>query len=65
MYLDEMRKAVAEAETTLRCADQIVNVMARMISGRLKKGNVSDSTLTELKRELRDWDMHRMTWIDR
>lgn len=58
---DEMRKAVAEARYTMNAADSVANGMADILCGRLRKG-VSGYILTKLKKELRDWDMHRNCW---
>lgn len=58
---DEMRDAVAEAEQVLRAADSCATEMAGLLRGRLRKvGNVF--ALTELKRELQDFDAHRKEW---
>ena len=57
---DEMRIAYKEAETQVRAADEIINDMARMIRGKLHK--VPGSVLADLKRELRDFNIHTKEW---
>ena len=65
MNFDEMSEAVSRAETTINLTDRFVGNMLKMCVGRLRKADVWGSTLTALKKELRDWDMHRGEWIER
>ena len=60
---DQMREAVAEAKNTMQAADAVADSMARMLTGRLSK--VNSYTLTQLKKELRDFNMHTGTWRDK
>jgi len=53
---DEMREAMQEAEDTLRAA-------ARLLSGRMRKVN-SSYLIAQLKRELRDFNIHTGKWKD-
>lgn len=57
---DEMRQAVAEAKVTLSAADGVAADMARMLVGRLRCA--SGYTLQQLKRELRDYNIHTGRW---
>lgn len=57
---DEMRAAVSQAETTLRAADSVADSMARLLRGRLK--SVPGYVLSDLKRELRDFNIHTKEW---
>ncbi len=57
---DTMRAALAEARCANKAADEYASAMAEMLVGRLHR--VSPHTLTKLKRELRDFDMHRKAW---
>lgn len=58
---DEVRNAVAEAETTLRAADSVCLSMVTLMVGRLRKcGN--NHMLGYLKRELKDFNMTTTTW---
>lgn len=57
---DAMRAAVNEASDTLRAADSVAAQMASLLRGRLRK--VSPFVLADLKRELRDYDIHRKEW---
>ena len=58
---EDMRQAVSEAEQTMRAADSVAESMARMLVGRLRKVN-SSYVLSQLKRELQDFNMHTSTW---
>ena len=57
---DTMRAAIREARTTMRAADDAAGVLADILAGRLR--HVPAHTLVKLKRELRDFDMHRKEW---
>lgn len=57
---DTMRAAVAEAEHVNQAANEQAGAMARIIRGRLR--HVSSYTLCELKRELRDFNIHTGQW---
>ncbi len=60
---DEMRRSIAEAETTLRVADAAAKNMAQIIKGRLRHANSWD--LKVLKRELRDFNIKTGKWKER
>jgi mevalonate kinase len=62
MTFDEMYEAVQDARRTQQLADEMIGRLAYMCRGRLRSVNVSSSTLSALKRELRQWDMHRGIW---
>ncbi|MEN6431293.1 MAG: hypothetical protein ABFD06_00130 [Smithella sp.] len=57
---DEMRESYREAERQIQAADAIVNDMAGMLQGRLRK--VSTYKLSQLKRELREFNIHTGKW---
>ena len=59
---EQFCEAVAEAETVERQANTMVERTARMCRGRLRASDVDAFTLSDLKRELRDWDMVRRVW---
>lgn len=61
---DEMRAAVAEAEILMRAADSVSCQMARMLVGRLRKVE-STYVLEQLKRELRQFNIHTGRWSDK
>ena len=65
MNLDEMYQSIQEAKSTISMADNMVGVMLKICVGRLRKSGVGGTVLTALKKELRDWDMHRREWIER
>ena len=64
MTFSEMGQAVEEAQATIRKADNYIGTMAGMISGRLRSGKVSNYTLSQLKRELRGYNIHTSRWSD-
>ena len=57
---DEMRESYQEARLQINAADAIVDNMANMLCGRLRK--VSKYNLKCLKRELRDFNIRTGTW---
>ena len=57
---DEMKQAVAEADHTMRAADSVAGDIASMLRGRLR--HVPAYFLKDLKRELRDFNMHTGQW---
>lgn len=64
MTFSEMATAVEEARSTLSNADNYVGKMAKMLVGRLRKGDVPIYVLSALKKELRDWNIHTNSWKD-
>ena len=65
MNITEMKLALEQARETIRNADVVVKEYAWLLKGRLRTSGVSGMVLTALKKELRDWDIHRGRWIDR
>lgn len=57
---DEMRLAYQEAENQIKSADGVVNDMANMLRGRLRK--VNQFYLKQIKRELRDFNIGTGRW---
>ncbi len=57
---DTMRAAIDEATRVQRAADEQAHAMARMLRGRLR--HVGAGILSELKRELRDFNIHTGEW---
>lgn len=62
MDWDDFSKAFNQARQTIRIADRHVNDMAHMIAGRLRGSDVSISALTQLKKELKDFNIHTGKW---
>jgi hypothetical protein len=60
MKWDEMKKALDEAEQTIKIAELQINRMSRFIIGRMKK--IDSWYLCEMKRELRNYNMHTGEW---
>ncbi len=65
MVLSEVENAVREAEMTMRNANQCVSTMAGLIAGKLRSSDVWTYTLDELKKELRDYNMHTGCWKEK
>lgn len=61
MGIDELREAVSDARSKLRSADRVADDLADLLVGRLRKG-VSAYKLKQLKRELRDFNIHTGSW---
>lgn len=57
---DEMRAAYLEAKDQFQAADSLADGMAYMLRGRLRR--VGQSTLSDLKRELRRFNIHTGEW---
>ncbi len=57
---DAMRRALDEARNTISAADNAADAMAKMLRGRLR--HVNSWVLEDLKRELRDFNMHTKEW---
>jgi hypothetical protein len=62
MNYQDVRKARDQAEYTLNNADKVVREAVSLIKGRLKSSRVSWLALNELKRELRNYNMHTGSW---
>jgi hypothetical protein len=61
MNTDEMKRAISEAEITLRCADNVSTDMAQLLVGRLRRVKWC-KTLKALKRELMDYNAVTGCW---
>lgn len=64
MSFSQMEEALADARRTIQAGDRMTAQMANLVAGRLRKGNVSHSTLCELKRELAKYNMHTGRWTE-
>ena len=62
MNFDQMLEGVIDAEHTIRMADIATRKVAYLIRGRLRSGDVPSSVLEDLKRELRDFNIHTGMW---
>lgn len=60
MDVDELRKAINEAEQTFRSADALAIQLARLLKGRLRL--VSPWLAADIKRELRDFNIQTQKW---
>jgi len=63
MYWDDFRKCYAEAEKTMKQADDVADSMAAMLRGRMRK--VSPYVLKQLKRELSRFNARTGRWAER
>jgi len=61
MNWSEANTAFEDAKRTLNRADDVATNLARILVGRLRKV-YSDSALADLKRELKDFNIHTSTW---
>lgn len=57
---DEMRTAVNEAKVMICAADNVAHDMAALLRGRLTR--VGSYVLADLKKELRNFNMHTRRW---
>lgn len=57
---DQVRVAVSQARSQMRAADSVVNDLADLLEGRLRK--VSVYRLQKLKRELKGFNAKTKTW---
>ena len=60
---DDLRAGLEQARDIDRAVAQYASAMARLLVGKLHKVDVI--LAAQLKRELRDFDMHRGTWKGR
>ena len=60
---DELRAGLEQARDLDRAVAQYASAMARILSGKLR--HVDAIVAAQLKRELRDFDIHRGTWKGR
>lgn len=63
MTLEEMESAIRDAELVLKRADYATSLMARVIRGRLR--HADRWVVADLKRELRDYNIHTSEWKGR
>ena len=63
---DTMRTAIQNARMALRAADSVTDDMVRLVVGRLRKVHtwLGKQALSDLKRELKDWNAHTKKWKD-
>lgn len=61
MNLSDMEAAITSAEAELRRADMVASGLARLLRGRLRKVE-SGYVLADLKRELKDFNIHTKNW---
>lgn len=62
MNYPDMISAVEDAERTINAANQAAYRIAPLLLGRLKHCSCND--LAALKKELRHYNIHTMTWKD-
>jgi len=63
MYWDDFRKCFAEAERTMKQADDVADDMAAMLCGRMRKA--PPYVLKRLKRELSQFNARTGRWAER
>lgn len=62
MNLEQLNEAVADAKETMRLADIAAYRVAHLLRGRLRSAGIPTYMLEDLKRELRDFNLHTGTW---
>lgn len=62
MTYDEARQVLAIARSTINASNYIVGDIAALCVGRLRQSNATNATLSELKRELKDYNIHTREW---
>lgn len=62
MNFPEARTAISDARNTVDRGDFVIRELADLLRGRLRTARVSGSTLAELKRELRDFNLTTRSW---
>jgi hypothetical protein len=60
----DMDNAIQQASEAISISDCYVNKMAQIIAGRLRHGGVSCGVLEQLKKELKDYNIHTSCWKD-
>lgn len=59
----EIEYALSDAKDTLTNFNGIIRRMASLMRGKMREAGIPGYVLSDLKRELRDWDMHKKRWI--
>lgn len=59
---NQMAEAVEQAHSTIRRADMVAGQMARILKGRLRTASIPHHVLCDLKKELKDYNMHTGEW---
>lgn len=62
MNWSDYAAAFQDAQYTQRLADKNSEAMANMLRNRLRATNISQNILADLKRELRDFNIHTGAW---
>lgn len=62
MTIDEAANAIRSARQQIILAEQAAQQVSNLLAGRLKALRVNDDTLTALKKELRDYNIHTREW---
>lgn len=65
MDYDDVARAVRTARERVKMGDKIVREVSDLMAGRLRTADIPAHTLKELKRELRDFNIHTGTWKPR
>ena len=65
LTMEQLDSAVQEARQTIRNGDIVARRLASIVAGRLRMSDVDIWVLKELKRELRDFNIHTGTWKDK
>jgi hypothetical protein len=59
---DEIRAALTDANEAIAVVNRYVGNFAELCRGRLRQSHASNTALSDLKRELADWNIHTGKW---
>jgi hypothetical protein len=65
---DDMRERINQARAVQRAADVAATDMVKLLAGRLRHAETDWGTrraLGKLKKELKDFDLRSMNWVER
>jgi hypothetical protein len=62
MTFEEMTRGIEDAQRTVNMADRAVRELSPLIVGRLRRAYVPGWVLEELKRELKNYNIHTGRW---
>ena len=62
MDYQESRQLLQSVRRDIDQADELIRCVANLLRGRLRSSNVNSTALRDLKRELRNFNMHTGTW---
>jgi len=64
MNLDELNNIIGQAKRTIDQGNEVKRQLAGLLRNSLRSSNMSNYVLEDLKRELRDYNIHTGCWKD-